>query len=199
MEYRLAPEVARIASELIAEHHKHLAPIRIEYVLGEKVPESGGKEIWGRARKITGLGAFFSADEQPENWSEEPDPFFVIEIAKPIWDKLEEPGRRALVDHELMHCGVNADKGTLQILPHYIEEFPQIIRRHGLWRGDVEVFARASAEQLTLDDAEGGDSATALRDDRVSQAASEAVERFREDHAEEVERGEVDAWVGSRQ
>lgn len=150
MQYKTAPEVEMVGRELVNEYHPELRNVRVEYVFGEKVGSSGGRAVWGRARKKTGLDAFFAADYQPTTFEEEPAPFFVIEIAEPIWQDLSNEGRRALVDHELMHCGVDADTGKLTIRPHYIEEFPQIIRRHGLWKGDVEVFARASAEQLEL-------------------------------------------------
>ena len=153
-EYRRAPEVEEVARELIREHHPHLAGERIEYLFIEKTPNSGGKELWGRARKITGLQALFAnRGGLPMEYEDYPDAargFFVIEVSEEIWENLTIAARRALVDHELTHCAVDEEKDKLTIRPHFLEEFSQVVHRHGLWRGDVEVFARVSAEQLEL-------------------------------------------------
>lgn len=82
MEYRSAPEIERVGRELIRDYHKNLVNVRVEYVFGEKVANSSGRKVWGRARKITGLNAFFAADEKPEFYEEPAEPFFVIEVAE---------------------------------------------------------------------------------------------------------------------
>lgn len=152
-DYTPAPQVRRLADDLILDHHKHLMGVPIRYVFVDPVPTSKGKQVWGRARKVSGLNAFLAAgvgeDEivhEDSDWS-----FFVIEIARDIWDHLEPAGRRALVDHELCHCDIGEDsEGNRKLVTraHDVEEFQEVVRRHGLWRSDVERFA--SAVQLTL-------------------------------------------------
>jgi predicted metallopeptidase len=144
--YAEAPEVEKIARDLIDTIHVHLVDVRIDYLFRDKAAVSGGKVRLGSARKVSGLTAFLGKAEEP---------FFVIEIAAEQWASLPEEARRALVDHELSHCGVDTyeDKeGTikqdLRIIKHDLEEFNDIVRRHGLWRADVEAFAAALSELI---------------------------------------------------
>lgn len=138
-EFTLAPEVKKIADDLIQDYHQHLTNVRIEYLFLSEVPVNKGKEVWGRARKVTGLNAYLASDK----FEDEPQPFFVIEIAREVWNKLNDKARMALVDHELSHCEVDVDTGGLMVVSHDVEEFSPVIVRHGLWRPDVESFVRA--------------------------------------------------------
>ena len=143
-EFEPAPEVEEVARDLINDYHTHLAPIRIEYVFVNECPKERGKAVWARAKKISGLNAWLAQPARRE--LTEPEEFFVIEVAKPIWLQLDGKARRALVDHELTHCDVDsADR--LAIRPHDLEEFNVIVRRHGLWRVEVEAFLEAARER----------------------------------------------------
>ena len=151
-EYTSAPDVAAIAETLIAQHHSHLDGIRVEFVFRDKAAKKNGKEVGGTARKVTGLNAFLARDgEQGGDYSED---FFVIEIAEDIWTDLTPHQKRALVDHELMHCTIELDEKTdalkLGIRGHDIEEFAEIVQRHGVWSRDLVDFAAATKEQLDL-------------------------------------------------
>ena len=152
--YRPAPAVQRIADELIPKHHDHLVGQHIEYVFRDKHATSNGKEVWGKARKITGLNAYLAGDTAE---GDEVEDFFVVEIAEDVWALLEPAQRRALVDHELAHCTVDVDEVTgdiegISLVGHDLEEFKAIVERHGLWRPDISDFLRAArdADQLTL-------------------------------------------------
>lgn len=153
--HRPAPAVARIAATLIGQHHTHLADVRIDYVFRSETAKSNGKAIWGKARKITGLNAFLATPEDERPVDDDIDEFFVIEIAEPVWAILSENERKALVDHELCHCTTEQKGGELKLKlrPHDLEEFVQIVRRHGLWRDDVENFANAVQMVLPEPDA----------------------------------------------
>jgi predicted metallopeptidase len=147
-----APEVAEIAQSLIAKYHQHLIDfsVKIRYVFVDKTPNSKGKEVWGTCRKISGLNAYLEG-ENPDG-----DPFFVITISKDVWDLLPSEKKLALVDHELCHAWAevkqqknesddDSDMETdnpvkLNVKPHDLEEFSCIVRRHGLWREDIEAF-----------------------------------------------------------
>lgn len=70
--------------------------------------------------------------------------FFVIVISRPIWDKLCDRHRVALVDHYLMRCGAswgNDGKTRLYIVAPDFEGFNAEIERHGLWRPDAKKLA----------------------------------------------------------
>lgn len=149
-EYRPASAVARIAATLIPKHHPELEGVRIEYVFRDKTAISKGKEVWGKARKITGLSAYLAA--KPSSDVVFTEDLFVIEIAEPVWGDLKEPQRIALVDHELSHCTIDVDEddGTvkLQMVPHDLEEFRHVVERHGLWRQELEAFASVIQPRL---------------------------------------------------
>jgi len=142
MQYDLAQEPKLIAEEMIPKFHDHLSRSRIEYVFLSETPNTKGKELYGRARKKGGLDAFLAAQLESE-----PADFFVIEFSKPIWDQLTKNQKHALVDHELSHCWLD-EEGALKILPHDVEEFSGVIKRHGLWRPDIEHFAEIAAKHV---------------------------------------------------
>lgn len=148
--YSPAPEVALVAGRLIADHHLHLAGQPIVYVFREPAARSRGKIVLGKARRVTGLNAFLVAlaasDGAIEDDGDEADhTFFVMEIARPQWDDAPTEARAALVDHELCHFGVDDETGQLSIRSHDLEEFNDVVRRHGVWRDDVAAFLGACA------------------------------------------------------
>lgn len=153
--YRHASAVKAIAEKLIADHHNHLDGTHIEYVFRDKAANSGGKEVWGKARKISGLNAYLAGDIGE---GVDVEDFFVIEIAEDVWRILDGDQRVALVDHELHHCtiAINDDNVVtgLAIAPHDLEEFKAVVERHGLWRPDITEFLKAAHDsgQLSIFD-----------------------------------------------
>jgi len=146
--YKHAQEVEDIARDLIPKYHGHLLDFKVhlEYVFINKTPKRGGAEIWGQCRKVTGFTAYL-ADQQGD------EPFFVIVISEPVWEILPQDKRVALVDHELCHAWALADQDEdndeadpvkLSLRPHDLEEFSCIVRRHGLWREDIEDFVESA-------------------------------------------------------
>ena len=142
--YKDAPEVKKIAEELIPKYHQHIVDfnVRVDYLFIDKVPMKGDSEVWGTCRKITNLNAYLAADKQSGG-----DPFFVITISEPIWDVLPEDKRIALVDHELCHTSAEYQEKDdeepvlkLSCKPHDMEEFACIVKRHGMWRDSIQEF-----------------------------------------------------------
>lgn len=144
--YSHAPEVKAIALDLIdtVEDHADLADVTMLYVWRDKASKSGGRVVLGRARRLSGLNAFLATGSN--------EPLFVIEVARDTWQALEEFQQRALVDHELCHCGVEWHQGERKLVmrPHDVEEFGGIVERHGLWKSDVARFGSRVAGQLSL-------------------------------------------------
>lgn len=70
--------------------------------------------------------------------------FFVITVYETFWNRMRDETKRAVVDHELMHCGASLDKFgdvKLWLRPHDLEEFSVIVERHGYeWRGTIKDF-----------------------------------------------------------
>lgn len=153
--YKHAQEVEDIALDLIPKYHGHLQDfnVHIEYVFVSKAPKRNGKEIWGTCRRVSGFNAYMSHSQGDE-------PFFVIVISEPVWDVLPQDKREALVDHELCHAWSEADQSEdddeadpvkLSLRPHDLEEFSAIVRRHGLWREDIEDFVEAALKSKNGD------------------------------------------------
>lgn len=157
-EFRAAPEVAKIAADLIKKHHTHLADQRIEFVFRDKATSSRGRTVCGKAKKMTGLNAFLSRDVTSNVDFDPGDEFFLIEIAEDAWAALGSKGRAALVDHELCHLAVEYDEATeefkLSLRGHDVEEFAEVIERHGLYEDELVKFAESIKAQLNLFEAE---------------------------------------------
>jgi hypothetical protein len=146
--YTDAPAVETIARRLISAHHGHLAGVEIRYFFRDTAATSKGKKVLGKARLITGLNALLA--EANASSTDEADPFFVVEVAEDVWSTLDGDQREALVDHELCHCTLKeTDDGgvKLALRAHDLEEFRGVVERHGLWRTDVEDFAKSLTQQ----------------------------------------------------
>lgn len=156
-----APAVEKIAEELIPKYHQHLLDfdVKIRYAFINKTPKNKGREVWGTCRKITGANAFMAKDN-PDGGD-----FFLITISRDVFDVLPPDKRIALVDHELCHAWAEVKQAKeeaevsqdevddqierdtpvkLSLKPHDLEEFSCIVRRHGLWREDIEDFVEAA-------------------------------------------------------
>src|SRR5690554_4103291 len=94
-DYREAVEVADIARDLIRNYHGGLADAKIIYLFRDKAPKSKGKVTLGAAKKASGIEDVLSGAD------------FIIWIAEDEWLRMDMRKRRALVDHELSHCGMD--------------------------------------------------------------------------------------------
>lgn len=141
-----ASEVEKIAKSLIPEFHPHLVEnIRVDYVFTDKTNKRGSKEVWGTMRKVSALNAYLASDANSQKHGAT-EAFFVMVISEPVWNNLNDQQKKALVDHELCHAKVDVDdEGNykLKIVPHDMEEFTEIVKRHGLWAEDVAEVAAA--------------------------------------------------------
>lgn len=121
-DYSKAPnEVLIVASGLIKKHYPDLQDAAIGFLMRDKAPESNGRITYGAAKKIGDLEREYM------------DYDFVIWLAEDKYYMLDSAQREALIDHELMHCMFDAERGKAKIRQHDVEEFAAIIKRHGLW------------------------------------------------------------------
>jgi hypothetical protein len=173
MAYEKSPRIREIAERLIYDHHPHLRDA--EELIEFYIRDDGGVNWAGKCKKCSSFERFLTGMMFH---------IFIIEPAFKHWpmDKLE-----ALVDHELCHIrrrpGMGViDSATGQVIrqewadkddpdswyirEHDVEEFSDIIHRHGLWEVGVEKFAEAVREadhQMTLFDIEHESEAKAAR------------------------------------
>jgi hypothetical protein len=153
-----APEVKDMAERLIPKYHAHLRSWaeEIRYVFRNEAQVSKGRTVWGKAHKITGMPCYLAtnAPGDANAFDDVPPPpadMFVMEVAADIWEKLTARQREALVDHELMHFTIEMDDnaGLVRgIRGHDVEEFREVVERHGAWKPDLAEFAEAL--QLSL-------------------------------------------------
>jgi len=136
--------------ELVDKHHEHLKPARIALAwhLGWK-PDADGVRKLGQCKKASDLDRELARGESA--WD------FVVMLDTEWWHNAGVPQehRRALLDHELCHAQAKLDQRTGEQLEdergrklwrtrkHEIEEFHEIVARHGTYKRELETFYRA--------------------------------------------------------
>lgn len=152
-----------MARSIIRDQHEHLLEARIAFLYRSEASKSGGKLILGMAKKVSPeMQTLIDFD-------------FLIWISKPHFDNLEIDQQRALVDHELCHCGRNINEEWI-IKKHDFEEFWKIIERHGLWSYDLQVAGKmiqdTRGKQLDLITVEAGGRVATLTGDQLKKLAN---------------------------
>lgn len=136
------------AQALVDEHHDHLraAHIALAWKLGWK-PNPDGRLKLGECRRASELDVKLHGFD------------FVILLNRESWiEDLSPEQQDALLDHELSHAVPQIDEdgdqkvdaeGRLlwRIRGHDLEEFHDVVARHGFYKGDVETFARVCAQR----------------------------------------------------
>jgi len=135
----------RIVDDLVHAHHSHLrdAKIALAWHKGWKA-DTDGRVVLGKCKKASDL------DRQLADFD------FVILLNREFWTEptATDAQRRALIDHELCHAEVvlgeddepvEDELGRIcyRMRKHDIEEFAEIVERHGLYKRDLEQFAAA--------------------------------------------------------
>lgn len=139
-----AIEAEKIAQPLIEKHHDHLAGARILYLFTNQSRTRNLKTVLETAQKLPALHKYLSAATGSINDGAD----FLMLISSDEWDNLSPKQRIALVDHELCHMWAD-ETGAWKVRGHDLEEFHEILARHGTWRQDVATFAEI-ARQLRL-------------------------------------------------
>lgn len=130
--------------DCVEEHHEELVDARIALAWCTSwKPDVDGRVVLGKCKKASDLDREFA-------------PFdFVILLSRWWWQDLQvtDAQRVALLDHELCHAAVRYDDKTgdpvrdergrkvYRVRKHDIEEFADIVRRHGTYKRDLEMFA----------------------------------------------------------
>lgn len=139
------PEPYRILRTIREAHHPDLAKARIALAWRKKLKrDRDGHLVLGKCVKITDLQREFHEFD------------YVILLNREVWlDEVFTPEKkRALIDHELCHADAARDKDGFpkrderdrfvwRTRKHDIEEFRDVVRRHGCYKADLEEFAKA--------------------------------------------------------
>lgn len=138
----------KILDDLIEDHHDHLtdAKIAIAWRFGWK-PDVDGRLKLCSVKKGSDLDRELHQHD------------FVILLNHEAWNesRFSEDQMRALIDHALCRCEVSRDANgepkidennrvVYRIRHPEIQEFREVIARHGLWTADLERFAQVIRE-----------------------------------------------------
>lgn len=138
-------EPYKLLAEVRNRWHGELSEARIALAwrLALK-PDKDGHLVLGKCVKISDL------QKEMADWD------FVIVLNKEVWNSIEftKEKRIALLDHELCHAAHAEDTTTgelkyderdrpvFRVRKHDLEEFNAVVKRHGLYKRDLEAFAQ---------------------------------------------------------
>jgi hypothetical protein len=152
-----------LLAELVDAHHRDLreASIVLAWCTSWR-PDVDGRVILGKCKKASDL------DRELTTYD------FVILLSRSFWRNQDlliadastseedrnaaRTRQRALLDHELMHACVKFDdKGepvydergrkVYRVRKHDLEEFVDVVKRHGIYKSDIEAFAKALGQE----------------------------------------------------
>lgn len=125
MEYTEATEeMVEMVESVVQKYHTRLDGVSIGVISQDKASKSKGAVVHARA--------CLPPKSMKPLLKEHYD--FIICIALDSWQTFTHAQKEALIDHELCHCWFG-DNGP-EMIGHDLEEFAQIIKRHGFWRGN---------------------------------------------------------------
>jgi hypothetical protein len=142
---RNTKEVEDLAKQIIAQNRSNLSILKFTYVFRPEAAVTDGHVIAGMCVKV-----------DDRNWSIHKSDF-IIEIAKDVWEEASDEFKLAIVDHELGHAGIHMDEegqpkmdersGRIRTFcrRHDIEEFEDVLERHGLYHKGLRDFMSAFA------------------------------------------------------
>lgn len=177
---RPASAAQDIATDLIDDHHTHLQRARILWLFTNSKRTRGNKVTLGTAGRLNAVQKFLSSGLV----SVEKGYDFIVLIDGSRWDSALKTQREAMVDHLLCRMRLrerhNQRTGAITrtwvtVAPD-VEEFTDVILRHGIWLPEQKRFVKLILEgrQLKLD-IELPDLAGALEDDEDDSDAEDGA------------------------
>lgn len=148
-------ETYALMDKLIGAHHTEIADAKIALAwrFGFK-EDKDGHIVLGKCKKCSDL------DREAHDFD------FIIILNYEFWNdgQTTDAQRAALLDHELCHASVSTDaqgeekmdvhgRYVYRVRKHDVEEFREIVDRHGIWKQDLQQFAesiRAAKKQPLL-------------------------------------------------
>jgi len=141
-------EDLELAEQVLRDHHPELLQgdfhVVFQFVVNEDAkglmkypkPDKHGNVVLGKAK-------CYSAADRAAGC-----PDFLVTLLFNFWEDALDEQKRALVDHELCHCGVEeTEQGDKPMsVPHEFEGFVDELKRHGPWAHQL----RKAEKQLVL-------------------------------------------------
>lgn len=114
-----------LGQRVLSEKFPRLLNVRVAWLISDKRKTNNGKLVLGECAKVS----------ENDEWCCPYD--FKITIYEPNVLKLSEEQILILLEHEIMHIGVDGDRKY--IVPHDTDEFTEIIRKYGIdWAKGAE-------------------------------------------------------------
>ena len=139
-EFWEAPEVQEFCEEkVIPEWHEELGQFEIAYLFVDSMKKRG-RLVGAKIKKASPVEYLISRKH------------IILVVNHEVWKPAPTAYRLALMDHEFHHLEVvedDAGRPTIQPVDHDIEEFNEVLRKHGAWDDGVRAFLEV-AEQLEL-------------------------------------------------
>lgn len=144
----IAPEnelIYAMLTDLIDKFHPQLKQANIGLAWRKSVKSDvDGRLVLGKCQRVSDLQREFTPMD------------FIIQLNQEVWTspEFDEAKKRALLDHELCHAEVKlTDEGqavidernriVFRMRKHDLEEFREIVDRHGLYKQDLQKFAES--------------------------------------------------------
>jgi len=140
------PEAYQILQEVRQSYHgeTRAARVALAWRLRQK-EDKDGHMVLGRCIKVSDLHKEFA------------DYDFIITLNQEVWDDIRftREKKLALIDHEMCHAAASFDEESgehkrdernrllFRVRKHDIEEFQDVVSRHGCYKRDLENFAKA--------------------------------------------------------
>lgn len=124
-------EVEAVVLELI-NYHPHLAAARLLCV-ETSAKQKCQPKILSPWERFLANGCGFPPDSEGEYDA-------ALVVNDNVWQRADDGCKAALVDHLLSHLGVEVGADGYEqwtILPHQVEEFMPVVKRHGLWNASL--------------------------------------------------------------
>lgn len=148
-------DVYSVMDQLIASHHEHLVDSEADIALiwWLKPSYAAGKLKLGMAAKATDVqNALIGLTSKKSSGYQ-----FVIFLSASAWEKFTPDQREALMDHELCHCFAELEEQNergnggwkFKLRKHDLEEFGEVVQRHGLWIKDLQDFMEVAKDAAT--------------------------------------------------
>lgn len=145
--YASDPSLEPIGQKIIDEYRPDLKILKIKYLFRDKAPVSENHVTAGMCYRVDDRNRTLHGYD------------IIIELARDVWDEANDDFRRALVDHELGHIGIRIDDDSgspaiddatgrvkVYLRKHDIEEFEDVLERHGAYHKGLRSFLEAFAK-----------------------------------------------------
>lgn len=129
-----APEVQKVANEIMKHYHKHLRDAKLSFMFKDGTWKKNERVVTGDVKLISPyVHALTGID-------------FGIVVNFKYWQECPMETRIAIVDHLLSYCEYTEDKAgnrKWKKINPTISEFPEVVARRGVYNVDIEEISDA--------------------------------------------------------